>query len=222
MSLIIDGEKLVWLEDRLLAFHNGSIFELRAYNVDNLTLDNFIRTFKFRMGIITTSPPDTTKPIITSISPASGAIGTVVEIRGNNLSGFEGDLIAVFKRSDGKTVGLHSVAPYYSGHAGDPVNTTLIEVKVEPPCQKGQTVYAPYSGKPSVCDYFEFTPGIYKVYVNPWGKKSNEVQFTVKSSHPFPVEPTLKEIEDAKKLLKDQCPCWDVRDNVCLPQQSCI
>lgn len=138
---------------------------------DSQNLKNILSSF---------TTPDPVKPLITSISPASGAVGTVVEIRGSNLAGFEGDLIAVFKRSDGKTVELDSTAPYSSGRAGDSVNTTLIKVRAEPPCQKGQTVYGAYSGKPSSCDYFEFTPGVYNVYVNPWGKKSNEVQFTVR------------------------------------------
>ncbi len=113
-------------------------------------------------------------PIITSISPAYGPIGTVVEIHGNNLSGFEGDSSAIFERADGKTVQLNSLLSY-----GDTQRTTLIRAKVEPPCQSGQTVYGAYSGIPSTCDYFEFTPGVYKVYVSPWGKKSNEAQFTV-------------------------------------------
>jgi hypothetical protein len=44
----IDGEKLVWLEgQRLLSFHNGSIFEISIYNVDDTTINNFIKTFKF-------------------------------------------------------------------------------------------------------------------------------------------------------------------------------
>jgi len=127
-----------------------------------------------------TSHQSVTTPVITSISPLSGPSGTVVKIRGNNLAGFEGDLIAIFKRSDGKTAELYSTVPYYSGHASDPLNTSLIQVTAEPPCKKGQTVYGSYSGIASTCDYFEFTPGTYTVYVQPWGKKSNEVEFTIK------------------------------------------
>lgn len=122
-------------------------------------------------------------PHIDSITPISGPVGTTVEIRGSNLSGLGGELIAVFKRADGKIVNIHSIVPYSTvdanGYTIGSVNTTLIKVKVEPPCQRGQTVYGDYTGIPSVCDYFEFTPGVYKIYVTPWGKKSNEVQFTV-------------------------------------------
>ncbi len=123
-------------------------------------------------------------PHINSIIPASGPVGTTVEIRGSNLSGFEGDLIAVFERSDGKVTRLRSIVPYSTGVIYSPLNTTLIKVKVEPPCQRGQTVYGDYSGIPSVCDYFEFTPGVYKVYVYTWDKKSNEVQYTIGSLPP--------------------------------------
>jgi len=136
---------------------------------------------KLNFEITSIASGDTTAntPHIDSITPISGPVGTTVEIRGSNLSGFEGDLIAVFERSDRKVTRLYSIVPYSTGVMYGPLNTTLIKVKVEPPCQRGQTVYGDYSGIPSTCDYFEFTPGTYKVYVNPWGKKSNEVQFIV-------------------------------------------
>lgn len=38
----------------------------------------------------------------------------------------------------------------------------------------------------------------------------------------FPPEPTQQERENAKKLPKDQCPCWDEGNGVCLPQADCI
>jgi len=38
----------------------------------------------------------------------------------------------------------------------------------------------------------------------------------------FPPQPTQQEREDAKKLPKDQCPCWDSINNICLPQADCI
>jgi hypothetical protein len=52
-------------------------------------------------------------------------------------------------------------------------------VKVAEPCQEGETIYGEYSGIPSKCDYVKLTSGVYKVYTEPWGKKSNTVQFTV-------------------------------------------
>ncbi|MDO8561249.1 MAG: hypothetical protein Q7S05_00275 [bacterium] len=45
---MVNDERLIWLEgNRLLAFHNSSLFEFRIYNVDSATLNNFISTFKF-------------------------------------------------------------------------------------------------------------------------------------------------------------------------------
>lgn len=38
----------------------------------------------------------------------------------------------------------------------------------------------------------------------------------------FPPPPTQQEREDAKKLPKDQCPCWDGINNICLPQADCM
>jgi len=43
-----------------------------------------------------------------------------------------------------------------------------------------------------------------------------------KSFNPFPPEPTKQDIENAKKLSKDKCPCWDGVNNQCLPQSACI
>ncbi len=117
---------------------------------------------------------DDDTPVITSLSKASGPVGTILDIDGVNLAGFEGDLIIIFKRADGKITHIKSLIPYGIN------NTNHIQVKVAPPCKQGETVYADYSGIASKCDYFEFTPGVYKIYTEPWGKKSNEVEFTVK------------------------------------------
>lgn len=38
----------------------------------------------------------------------------------------------------------------------------------------------------------------------------------------FPPQSTQQERKNAKKLPKDQCPCWDGINNVCLPQADCI
>jgi len=115
-----------------------------------------------------------TDPVITSISPTSGPVGTVVELRGKNLSGFEGDLVATFEQANGKEYVL-------TDNFGDYPKTgaSLIKVTVKEPCQKGETVYAEYSGKSYPCDYDPMIPGVYKVYTEPWGKKSNTVTFTI-------------------------------------------
>lgn len=112
------------------------------------------------------------KPIITRITPSFGEVGTMVRIEGSELAGFEGDLIAVFERGDGKTTKL-----YDNDTRGDGV----INVSVKEPCQEGEIIYQPYSGIQIECDYMEFTPGIYKVYTEPWGKRSNTVNFTLEA-----------------------------------------
>jgi hypothetical protein len=118
---------------------------------------------------------DPAAPYIESIIPSAGPIGTVVEIGGRNLSGFEGDLDVYFERSDGKRVLLLDSFGSYQKSAGN-----LIKVIVKEPCQQGDTVYGAYSGIPAPCDYVKLTPGVYKVYTMPWGKKSNVVTFTIR------------------------------------------
>ena len=117
---------------------------------------------------------DDTAPIIDSINPISGPVGTIVQIRGKNLSGFEGDLGATFEQSNGKEFYLVDKSGNYPKTGG-----SLITVIVKEPCEKGDTVIADYSGKSYPCEYEPMTPGVYKVYTEPWGKKSNEVIFTV-------------------------------------------
>jgi hypothetical protein len=112
-------------------------------------------------------------PIITSITPNRGPKGTVVEIRGSGLSGFEGDLDVYFERSDGKRVMLTDTSSYIK------TGGTLIKVIVSEPCKEGEMVIGRYSGIESPCKFVALTPGVYKVYAEPWGNKSNEVEFTV-------------------------------------------
>ncbi len=115
-------------------------------------------------------------PVITSIYPKSGPIGTEVTIQGCNLSGFENDHNVVFERSDG------SMIPLYGGSIGP---NTITKVVLTSYCESGMVVGL-YSGKETPCKKVSATPGAYKVYVNPWGKKSNTASFTVTS------EPELK------------------------------
>lgn len=134
----------------------------------------------------TSTEPTSTKPIIESISKSSGPIGTILEVKGKNLSGFEGDLDLILERSqDGSKVIL---TDYYSYSK---TRDTLIKVVVKEPCKKGEVVYGRYSGNPSLCNYVPLVPGVvYNVYVNPWGTKSNEFRFTVTSTSTEPT-PTI-------------------------------
>ncbi len=118
--------------------------------------------------------PSEPLPYIISITPSYGRIGTTVEIKGNNLSGFEGDLDVYFERSDGKKFMLTDTFGDYLKTGG-----SLIKVVVKEPCQQGERIYGRYSGDPSQCNFVALTPDKYKVYVEPWGKKSNITYFTV-------------------------------------------
>lgn len=109
-------------------------------------------------------------PVITSISPVSGPIGTEVEIKGCNLSGFESDLDVVFERSDGAKIPLYGGTSVYGGK--------LIRIKVQSYCESGFET-GRSSGIEKACTTVKAIPGVYKVYATPWGKKSNEAKFTI-------------------------------------------
>ncbi len=109
-------------------------------------------------------------PIISSITPASGPIGTTVSISGTGLTGFEGDIIFTFEKSDGSKVRL-------GGTTGSKV--TLV---VKEPCRQGETYYpaGDASGIPRQCTYVALTPGTYQVYLGGnGGKLSNAVTFII-------------------------------------------
>ncbi len=110
-------------------------------------------------------------PVITSISPSSGPISTITELKGTNLAGFEGDLDAIIENSKGETA-------YLPGIGSVPRTDQTIRVKIEGQLCKSNNGY---SGLPC-SSYLTITPGIYKIYTAPWGVKSNIVQFTVVAS----------------------------------------
>ena len=119
-----------------------------------------------------------TTPVITSVSPASGPIGTEITIRGCNFGGFEGDLDAVFVRSDGAEIPLYG-GTWYPGYGGGTEPGKIITVTMQSYCESG-SVTGRYSGITSACQTIKATPGVYKVFVTAWGKKSNQATFTVK------------------------------------------
>lgn len=117
-------------------------------------------------------------PTITSTSPDSGPIGTELEIRGCNLAGFEGDLDAMFVRSDGAKIPLYGGTWCFWCEEGEDKDGMFMRVTVESYCKSGYEG-GRYSGIISPCETVEATPGLYKVYVAALGKKSNEVNFTI-------------------------------------------
>jgi len=113
-------------------------------------------------------------PVITSIFPSSGPVGTPIEVKGCNLNGFEGDLILQIKNADGVT------AVIYGQGQSIPIETKRILTKIPAQsCKKDMS----YIGAPcEEADIVNLLPGTYKIYTIPWGKKSNEVTFTITES----------------------------------------
>jgi hypothetical protein len=124
-------------------------------------------------GSLTEIEKDAEAPFIESIMPRSASKGSLIEIKGLNLSGFEGDLAVTFEGESGDRFTLFDEKSYPLSGA------SIIRVALKEPCQKGEIIYGRYSGIESLCDFKEMKPGTYKVYVEPWSKKSNEVSFTL-------------------------------------------
>lgn len=123
---------------------------------------------------------DPTLPHITSINPSSGPIGTVVEIHGERLSGFEGDLYVYLEKPDGTTLWMWDISESadvspYSKYIG-----TYLRVIIKDPCINGELENSwLYSGFAQKCTQTGLPPGNYKVYSHGWDKKSNVVNFTI-------------------------------------------
>ncbi len=106
------------------------------------------------------------KPVITSLSVTSSKQGTNIEIFGCNFSGFEGDKKAWIENEKG----IKGIFFVYDGSTSKHLRVTL-EEKL---CQ----IDTMYSGLP--CDtWLTLVPGVYKIFVDSWGKASNKIEFTV-------------------------------------------
>ncbi len=106
-------------------------------------------------------------PVITSFSKTEGIVGTQLEIRGCNFAGFEGDKNASIENTEG-------VVGFLKGEAGSTNNLIKVTLK-SPLCTKDNS----YSGLPCT-EWLTLKPGTYKIFTNPWGKKSNIATFTIK------------------------------------------
>src|SRR6185436_13170689 len=105
-------------------------------------------------------------PVITSLSSYTGPVGTQVDINGCNFAGFEGDKNAWIENSTG-TKGI------MYGMTGSTSN--LVKVTLSTPlCQ----VDTSYSDNPCPAQ-LTLSPGVYKIYTNPWGTPSNQAIFTI-------------------------------------------
>lgn len=105
-------------------------------------------------------------PVITSLSKYSGPVGTQIEIRGCNFSGFEGDVDALIENSQG-TRGFLPGSP-------SSTNKLIIVTLNSPLCQHSTE----YSGLP--CEsWLNLTTGTYRIYTAPFGVNSNEFNFLI-------------------------------------------
>lgn len=110
-------------------------------------------------------------PVITSLSSYSGPVGTKLEVRGCNFAGFESDLNVWVENSQGVKGIAYAEAAHLSGGS----TAKLLKITLAPSlCQKDNS----YSALPCQA-YLNLTPGLYKIYTAPWGKKSNEIVFTI-------------------------------------------
>lgn len=131
-----------------------------------------VQPITINLNSTTTSPQaevvSTTTPTIASISQTSGPVGIVIEIKGNNLAGFEGDLDAWIENSKGEKA-------FLPGIGSVPRVDQIIRVKIESRLCKTNNSYSGLVCK----EYMNIIPGVYTIYTSPWGIDSNKVQFTV-------------------------------------------
>lgn len=148
-----------------------SLFEDNKEPAPTRTPDLMAPTSTNPTATSATDPNDPQAPVIESISPGSGPVGTVITLKGRNLAGFEGDLDAWIENDQGEQA--------YLGQFGTSVypRTDQITARIEEQvCRENNS----YSGNPCA-SYLTITPGTYKIFTQPWGKKSNVVEFMVTS-----------------------------------------
>ncbi len=110
------------------------------------------------------------KPVITSITPSSGPVGTTIEIIGCNFLGFESDKTLLFTNSKGERGLLYGGSDATTRTSNTVMRVTLPRTL----CQNDNS----YSGLPCSAS-LELVPGLYTVYSNSYGGNSNAVNFTV-------------------------------------------
>lgn len=109
-----------------------------------------------------------TNPVISNISLGSGVVGSIVKISGSNLAGFEGSFDTYIENKKGERGFLEGRLATSSGEGE-------FEVVIPPRVCKENTTF---SGLPCSA-YLTMGPGIYHIYVEPWGVRSNQMTFTL-------------------------------------------
>lgn len=106
-------------------------------------------------------------PVITSMTPRAGKLGTEVNISGCNFLGFEGDKVVWIENQEGKK-------GYLAAQRDNDSKTMTVKL-YSPLCQQDVS----YSGSPCPKELV-VSPGKYMIYASAWGKDSNKVEFEVK------------------------------------------
>jgi hypothetical protein len=107
-------------------------------------------------------------PVITSISKNAGSVGDRVEIKGCNFSGFEADKNVWIQNSNNEAGIMYGEK--------ESTDRSIIFILKSPLCQTDNSYRGDECQKA-----LNLVPGVYKIFTNPWGKKSNEVVFTINS-----------------------------------------
>lgn len=164
-----DGQMIITVPST--RFSDGNTYYFRfSFNESGNNLESIFKQIvtSFRLTApVSASNDEISTPVIYTITPNRASIGTTVELRGKGFSGFENDKYALVANSEG-------VKGIIYGDTSVATNE-YIRFKLE---DKYCTIDTSYSGLPCP-SYLNIIPGIYTIYVYPWNKKSNSVQFTV-------------------------------------------
>lgn len=117
------------------------------------------------------------QPIITSITPLSGPVGTTIEIQGCNFLGFEGDKVLWFTNSKGEKGILNG-----NDDAATRASNTVMRITLPRTLCRTMNWYSGLD-----CSVLELAPGAYSIFSNSYGGNSNVVNFTITASNNAPV-----------------------------------
>jgi hypothetical protein len=129
-----------------------------------------ISTIVSSLRFVDRPEPDKPRPIIYSIVPSHGFVGTTITIQGLNLAGFEGDKNIWIKDINSGAKGLiHGDSSSTDNHITFKLADRYCASDVS------------YSGL-ECPSYLNIKTTDYILYVEPWGVKSNEVKFSLDRS----------------------------------------
>ena len=152
------------------AYRQAGTYTIRLSVVDSADVNHVaekIMTVQIGQTVAQCSTYDS-KPVITSITPSSGPVGTMIEIKGCNFLGFEGDKELWFTNSQGERGFLNGQMD-----AATRASNTVMRVTLSQTLCKINS----YSGLD--CPVLGLAPGPYTVYSHSYGGNSNTVNFTV-------------------------------------------